>query len=269
MVRERRNLAMVLASMLAAYLLTLAAMLRWHWEQGPPHTQATFSLMVAFGLCAALVGLSSVSVALAALHWTRRASGLLAGLAVLGLFWTRHFDWNGFLIWQMLVMFGVQTVVLVVILGIASFLGTSLVRLDQEGRGGSSPGTTRALQFSISDFVIFIVALALLFAVMRGSRPIDLGATVYLLNVAGGSCAAFVSLTVLWACLGTAPVIPRATALVLVAPIGGAVFVLAARHAVLLFNWRWYSGVTTALVLFMAIPCLILRARGFRFASGG
>jgi hypothetical protein len=41
--------------------------------------------MISFGLCAALLGLSSILVALAALHWTRRASGLMAGVAVLGL----------------------------------------------------------------------------------------------------------------------------------------------------------------------------------------
>jgi hypothetical protein len=48
-------------------------MLRWHWALGPPHTQASLSLMISFGLCAALLGLSSILAALAALHWTRRA----------------------------------------------------------------------------------------------------------------------------------------------------------------------------------------------------
>ena len=125
------------------------------------------------------------------------------------------------------------------------------------------------MQLSISDFLIFIGALALLCAVMRGSRPIDLGTTVYAIDAAGGCCAAIVALTVLWACFGSGPVAPRLAALVLVAPTGGAVYVAAERFASLLFNWPWYSGVTTAQVLFMSIPCLILRSRGFRFTRRG
>ena len=72
-------------------------------------------------------------------------------------------------------------------------------------------------------------------------------------------------MTVLWACFGSSPLYLRATALILVAPTGGVVYVMAARYALLLFSWQWYAGVTSAQVLFMTIPCLILRARGFRF----
>jgi hypothetical protein len=255
----------LLAATMAAYLITLAAMLRWHWLQGPPHTQATLGLMVSLGLCAALVGLSSVSVALAALHWTRRASGLIVGVAVLCLFWTPHFDWNGFLIWQLLVMFGVQTGCLVLALGLASSLGCGLVSLEAGGLGDMKPRSNKALQFSISDFLIFAGALALLCAAVRGARVVDLGTTVYSINIAGGCCAAIIALTVLWACFGTAPIVLRVAALVLVAPSGGAVYIVAARYAPLLFNWPWYSGVTSAQVLFMAIPCLLLRSRGLRF----
>jgi hypothetical protein len=86
MVPNRFRLAWILAATLAVYLLTLGVMLRWHWVLGPPHTQSSPWLMISFGLCAALLGLSSILVALAALHWTRRASGLVAGVAVLGLF---------------------------------------------------------------------------------------------------------------------------------------------------------------------------------------
>jgi hypothetical protein len=35
-----------------------------------------------------------------------------------------------------------------------------------------------------------------------------------------------------------------------------------------LFSWQWYAGVTSAQVLFMMIPCLMLRAQGFRFLRG-
>ena len=105
----RFRLSWALAATLAVYLLTLGVMLKWHWALGPPHTQASLSLMISLGLCAALLGLSSILVALAALHWTRRASGLVVGVAVVGLFFNPFFDWDGFLIWQLLVMFGVQT----------------------------------------------------------------------------------------------------------------------------------------------------------------
>ena len=88
---------------------------------------------------------------------------------------------------------------------------------------------------------------------------------VYAINVAGGCGAAIVGLTVLWACLGRAPVFLRAVALIFVAPTGGVVYVLAERYASLLFSWQWYAGVTSAQVLFMTIPCLMLRSRGFRF----
>ena len=100
---------------------------------------------------------------------------------------------------------------------------------------------------------------------MRGSRPINLGTIGYAINIAGGRGAAIVGLTVLWACLGSPPVFLRAAAVILVAPTGGVVYVLAARYASLLFSWQWYAGVTSAQVLFMTIPCLMLRAGGFRF----
>jgi hypothetical protein len=83
--------------------------------------------------------------------------------------------------------------------------------------------------------------------------------------MAGGCDAAIVGITVLWACLGSAPVYLRVVALIVVAPTGGVVYVLAARYASLLFSWQWYAGVTSAQVVFMTIPCLMLRACGFRF----
>ena len=179
-----------LAAIVAIYLIALAALLRWHWLQGPPHTQATLGLLVAFGLCAALVGLSSISVALAALHWTRRVSGLIVGLAVLGLFWAPLFAWNEFLLWQLIVMFAVQTGCLVLALGISSSIGWRLTCLESADRGALKPGSSQAFQLSISDFLIFAGALALLCAVMRGSRACRTsGRLFYALNAAGG-CAA-------------------------------------------------------------------------------
>jgi hypothetical protein len=255
----------ILAATLAVYLLILGVTLRWHWALGPPHTQPSAWLMISFGLCAALLGLSSILVALAALHWTRQVSGLVVGVAVLGLFFSPFFDWDRFLIWQLLVMFGVQTGCLVAALVAARLLGGGLAFVDDAGRWKAKQVSNRTLRFSISDVMIFTAALALLIAVMRGSRPIDLGTIGYAINIAGGCGAALVGLTVLWACFGSSPVFLRAAALIIVAPTGGVVYVLAEQYASLLFSWRWYAGVTSAQVLFMTIPCLMLRARGLRF----
>jgi hypothetical protein len=268
MVPKRFRLTGILAATLAAYLLTLGAMLKWHWALGPPHTQASPWLMISFGLCAALLGLSSILVAAAALHWTRRASGLVAGVAVLGFFFRAFFDWDQFLIWQLLVMFSVQTGCLVVALVAARLLGGRLAFVDDGGQSEGKPTSKRTLRFSISDIMIFTAATALLFVTVRGSRPINLGTIVYAINIAGGCGAALVGLTVLWACFGSSAVLLRTTALIVVAPTGGVVYVLAERYASLLFSWQWYAGVTSAQVLFMTIPCLMLRAQGFRFLRG-
>jgi hypothetical protein len=145
----RTRLIWVLAATLAVYLLTLGVMLRWHWALGPPHTQASLSLMISFGLVAALLGLSSILVALAALHWTRRASGLVAGVALTGLFFNPFFDWDQFLIWQLLVMFGVQTGCLVVALLAARSLGRGLAFVDAEGQWDGKPGLHRRGGFAL------------------------------------------------------------------------------------------------------------------------
>jgi hypothetical protein len=225
--------------------------------------------MISFGLCAALLGLLSILVALAALHWTRRVSGLVIGVAVLCLFFNPVFALDGYLIWQFLLIIGAQTACLLVALLAARSLGCRLALVDAQGRCEGKPASSTALRFSISDVLIFTGAMALLFGALRSSRPVNLGAIVYAINIVGGCGAAIVGLTVLWACLGSSPVFLRAAALLVVAPTGGVIYVLSARYATLLFSWQWYAGVTTAQVVFMTIPCLILRAWGFRFVRGG
>jgi hypothetical protein len=247
------------------YLVTLGVMLKWHWALGAPHTQASPWLMIAFGLLTALLGLSSMLAALATVHWTRRASAVVVGVAVMGWFFIPYFDWDRFLIWQLLVMLGVQTGCIAIALLAAGWLGTSLAFVDAGGRSDAKPTSRTTLRFSISDILILTVALALLFTVMRGWRPIDLGMIGYAINIAGGCAAALVGLTVLWACFGSSPVFLRVAALIVVAPMGGVIYVLAARYAPLLFSWTWYAGVTSGQVLFMAFPCMMLRAWGFRF----
>jgi hypothetical protein len=261
----RFRLSFILAATLAAYLLALGMMLKLHWALGPPHTQASLYLMIAFGLCTALLGLSSILVALAALHWSRRASALVTGVAVMGLFFNPFFDWDQFLVAQLLVGLGVQTGCLVVALLAARFFGCGLAFVDALGRSKGKPRLNEALRFSIFDILVFTAAVALLFAALRGSRVLTLGTTVFAIDSGGGCGAAIVGLTVLWACLGRAPAFLRAAALIVVAPTGGVVYILLAPYATLLFSWQWYTGVTSALVLFMTIPCLMLRASGFRF----
>ena len=57
----------------------------------------------------------------------------------MGLFFKPFFDWDGFLIWQLLVMFGVQTGCLVVALVAARSLGRGLAFVDAGGRWEGKP----------------------------------------------------------------------------------------------------------------------------------
>jgi hypothetical protein len=230
-------------------------------------------LMTAFGIWTALVGLFSILVALAALHWTRRVAGLVAGVAVLAMFFNPFLDWDRFLIWQVLVMFAIETVGLLFALLTARLLGWCLAFVDVQGRWeepqtAKSASSTAPLRFSISDSLIFIGAIALLFAALRGSHPIDLGLGGYAINIIGGTAAAFVVITILWACFSSSPVWLRVPALFLVAPTGGIAHVVLARYSVLLFNWQFYTGVTTLQVLLMTIPFMVLRSWGLRFVRG-
>ncbi len=229
--------------------------------------------MIAFGLWTALVGLFSIVVALAALHWTRRVAGLVAGVALLALFFNPFLDWDRFLVWQVLVIFGVETVGLLFALLTARSLGWCLAFADARGQWAARRTAKRltastTLRFSISDILILTGAMALLFGVVRGSHPIDLGPIGYAINIAGGCAAALVVLTILWACFGSSSAWLRAPALIVAAPTGGIVYVVLGRYAALLFNWQFYAGVTSLQVLLMTIPCLVLRSWGLRFVHG-
>jgi len=266
---RRLRLISVFAVTLALYLPTLGAMLAWHWTLPPPHLQPSPMLMLAFGLWTALVGLFSILVALGALHWTRRVAGLVAGVAVLALFFNPFLDWDRFLIWQVLVMFGVETMGLLLVLLTARSLGWCLAFVDaqshQAPRAATRTTSSMPLRFSISDILILTGAMALLFAVVRGSHPIDLGPGGYAINIIGGCVAALVVLTILWACFGSSPVWLRVPALFLAAPTGGIGYVVLSRYSALLFNWQFYAGVTSLQVLLMTIPFMILRSWGLRF----
>jgi hypothetical protein len=265
MVGGNWNLSRFLAATVAAYALLLAGMIRWHWSQGPPYTQETPALLAAFGLSAALAGLLTIWGALTALHWTKRASGFIVGTAVLGGFWLLFSEWNRFLIWQLLVMFAVEIGVLILVLAIARIWGYAFVRT----RAGSSdvviPRDHASSNFSIRDLLLLTAAFAFFFAVLRCARPIDLETKMDFILALGGSCAALISLLTLWGCFGTSHILLRASTLILVAPIGGAAYIVASHYArlPLLFSWPWYAGVTALQTLLMTIPLGLIHSHGY------
>lgn len=48
-------------------------------------------------------------------------------------------------------------------------------------------------------------------------------------------------------------------------PIGGAVYAVIDYYEPLLFNWQWYAAVTSLQVLFMSVPLIVARWKGYRF----
>lgn len=164
---KRFRLISILAVTLAVYSLAIGVLLRWHWLLGPPHTQSSPWLMFSFGLCGAILGLFSILVAVAAFHWTRRASGFMVAVAVPGFFLGAFYDWDRFLIWQLLVMFSAQTVCLVVALITAQLVGCRLAFVDDGLPPEPKPASRKTLRFSISDIMLFTAATALLFVTVR------------------------------------------------------------------------------------------------------
>ena len=136
---------------------------------------------------------------------------MVAGVAVLGLFFNPFFNWDGFLIWQLLVMSGVQTGGLVAALLAARARGCGLAFADAGEGWKGSDGSTQALRFSIFDMLVFTAAAALLFAALRvaadgpGDGRFRSEHRRRIWHSARG-------LTVLWACFGSGPVFVRAAA---------------------------------------------------------
>jgi len=62
------------------------------------------------------------------LHWANRISGFIVAAAVLAGLWLLFFEWNQFLIWQMVVLLTAQLTCLVVALGVCRVLGVAVLR---------------------------------------------------------------------------------------------------------------------------------------------
>ena len=165
------------------YGLGLVGALGWHISYGPPFDQTTFALLLVFAVSTALVGLVSLWGAIGMLHWAKRAVGFICGVtAVVGL-WLLFFDWNRFLIFQLLVVLSVQMGVLLVALGGLRFLGA----LSLTSASGEA-ARHRGRRLSVFDLLMLTAALAMFCAVVRTARPVQLSWALYVLLLAG-ACA--------------------------------------------------------------------------------
>ena len=235
--------------------------------------------MIGLGLSAALIGLSTVVIAVAALVRTWRFAVLLVGMAAIIRVWTwwsraNPTTWSeaeiNFLIWEGLILFLAQIGSLVAALSIARIRGWRLgttISADEPRTGG---GLLPRWRLSIRDGTLLILSAALFLASLRTLVPVvNLPTVLYLLNAVTGVGVAGLCLVVLWATFGGASRGVRGAALILVAPVGGPWFLSIDRLNIpgvdLLFNAPFYAGVTTVQVIGMAAPCLVLRAGGCRF----
>jgi hypothetical protein len=109
-------------------------------------------------------------------------------------------------------------------------------------------------------------ASGLFFFVLHYARPVNFNPNFYAILMIGGLCAAIVATVPLWACLTSFPFLLRIAILLIAMPIGGPAYALMDYYEPLLFNWQWYSAVTSLQVLLMCIPLLIARSKGYRFA---
>ena len=192
------------------------------------------------------------------LHWSKRMSGLIAATSVIAGLWLLFFDWNRFLIWQMVVLLAVQLACLVFVLGIFRVLGHGKLQ------NRSNPSrTVESSRLSIFDLIILTAAFALFFAVMGTAQPIELGGKLYAILVAGGCCASFAALTAFWVSFSNSSLLLRLIVFGVVAPIGGGVYAIASQYEALLFNWQWYAGVTSLQMLLMVVPFSVVRLCGF------
>ena len=254
------GLPRIAAVILSTYALFAIGMLRWHTSHGSPYTQTTLGLLGVFAVCGALVGLLSVWAAHGMLHWSKRMSGLVAAVSILTGLWLLFFDWNRFLIWQMIVLLAVQLACLVFVLGFFRAIGLGILH------NLSTPDRMNELsRLSIYDLLVLTAAFALFFTVMRTAQPIALTGKLYMILVAGGICAAFAALTAFWVSFSNSSLFLRLSVFAIVAPIGGAVYAIASQYEALLFNWQWYAGVTSLQMLLMVLPFTAVRLCGFRF----
>ncbi len=180
-----------LAIVIGAYLILLAGGIRWHWAAGPPYYYGTAGLFITFGVVAALVGLISIWAAFAVVHWSARASGLIAGAAVVSGLATFFVVWNDYLIWELVVLILAQLGCMVFLLSVCRLRGYTIHRERAENQQSVAVSGARASQFSVSNLLLITTALGLLFSVLHYARPVSMGVWFYAILMIGGLCAAF------------------------------------------------------------------------------
>ena len=95
--------------------------------------------------------------------------------------------------------------------------------------------------------------------------PVNLNTLFYAILVIGGFCAAIVTTVPLWACFSTHRLPLRITTLIVVMPIGGTAYAVIDHYEPLLFNCQWYAAVTSLQALFICLPLMVVRWKGYRF----
>ncbi len=250
-------LSRALALIVIGYAVLVVGMLRWHFSYGPPYYQQTLPLLVVFAVFAALVGLLALWAAMGILHWIQRASGCILAAAIVAGVWLLFFEWNRFLIWQMVVVLAVQMACLVVAIGIFRMAGLTAL---QDGSIPKRFGKTS--QVSIGDLLVLTAAFAFFCGVLRSGRPVELRAAVYGILFAGGCCEALAALTALWVSFSRSNLVLRLVVFAIVAPIGGGLSAIVTHFVPLLYHSGWYAGVTTLQMLLMMAPLVVVRVYG-------
>jgi hypothetical protein len=264
---ERRELFRTLAIIVACYAVLLAGGVRSHWAGGPPYERSSLGLQIAFATVAALVGLASIWSAFAAVHWSTRASGLIATVAAVAGMLTFFFVWSDFLVWQLVAIVYAQLACLILVLAGIRACGYTLQRESPLPMSADDAGFVRATQFSVRNLLMLTTSLALLFCVLHYGRPVELSAMMYAVVLFGGWCAAVVALVALWACFSATPIAIRMVVAVAVAPAGGILYRVLEQYEALLMSAPWYAGVTTLQLVLMMLPLTLVRLHGYRFTS--
>jgi hypothetical protein len=191
------------------------------------------------------------------------------GVAAIAGMPTLFFEWDRFLVWQLLVIVFLQLTILIVALIAMRLIGYGIVGVAAAAHPVTDSETDRITQFAVRDLFLITSALALLCGVIHFTRPVELGGALYEILACGGICAAFVSLVALWASFSNRHIAIRAIGLLGAAPAGGVCYrIVAANYARLLMSAQFYAGVTTVQIVCMAVPLMVLRFHGFRLRRG-
>jgi hypothetical protein len=264
---KRRELFRKLAIIVGCYAVLLAGGVRSHWAGGPPYERSSLGLQIAFAMVAALVGLASIWSAFAAVHWSTRASGLIATIAAVAGVLTFFFQWSDFLVWQLVAIVYAQLACLIMFLAGIRVCGYTLQRESRLAMSADDARFGRPTQFSVRNMLMLTTSLALLFCVLHYGRPVELTGMLFAIVLFGGLCAAVVALVAMWACFSAMAIAIRIVVAVAVAPAGGILYHVLEQYEALLMSAPWYAGVTTLQVALMMLPMALVRLHGYRFTS--